>query len=268
MQHHIQTIEIIKNEIIDIMLFLPQKKHTQFKDFINEKFNNYQQSFKKIFNPQAIIKKDMEYFADVRSLAKYNENLISGWLIEDLFMYIFNMSIFKEYGFEIKINNHDSDRIIKKRRDYINSDPDYIISFKKIEFKLEIQALLIKFPKFHIKKNKADRIINNNSFLYHFNLYNQNIFFFNHLDIRKLGKLTRINAFGGKEGYEYQQNQIPFNKKLKFNKHLINKIIITLYWFYLCKKYTTINFQHKLNEITTQIKTIENMLKMIKDSKY
>ncbi len=163
-----------------------------FISYLTDKYNDYINKFNNIFDPSKQIKEDMKYFADVRTLAKYNENIISGWLVEDFFIFLFKLDIFKEHDFLLNFNSHDSDRIIKKEREYINSDPDFNIIHNDIEFKLEVQALLIPYNKFHIKKNKADRLDKYTSFLLCLLLSHKKIVFFYPDDISDLGILTNI----------------------------------------------------------------------------
>ena len=266
MQKHLDTIKKIKNNILELKEFLKESEHHNFKEYIDKKYNQYNKSFEEAFDPSRQINLDMRYFSDVRTLAKYNENLITGWLIEDFFIFLFKIPIFKDYNFKIEIESHDSDRIIKKERDYINSDPDFIVKHNNVDFKIEIQSLLINYHMFHIKKNKANRMLNNNSFIYHLNLQNKEIIFLNAADIKEIGKLTSIRAFGGKKGYEFINEQIPKNKKFQFDSQLLNKIIVTLYWFYLCKKYGIEDFHIKRNEILQNHNSIISLLKHIKES--
>ena len=215
--------------------------------------------YKEIFNPTKKIKTDMAYFADVRTLAKYNEDIVSGWLVEDLFLFLFNLDIFKQHNFQFKIDSHDSDRVIKKERNYINSDPDFVVTHKDISFKLEIQALLIPYNKFHIKKNKADRLFSMNSFIYSLLLINQEIIFFYPDDIARFGTLTKIKAFGGKDGYEYIINNLPKNKRVT-NKNIDKKLLLTLYGFYFYKKLGKIEFYKFRKQILSQYSTVEDIL--------
>ena len=178
-------------------------------------------------------------------------------------MYLFNLPIFKQHNFIFKIDSHDSDRIIKKERTFINSDPDFIVFHNEEEFKLEIQSLLIPYNKFHIKKNKADRLFNMTSFLYSLLLINKEIVFFYPSDIKKYGKLTKIKAFGGKDGYEYMINDLPNNKKLG-NKNFDKKLLITLYWFYFYKKLGKADFFRFRNNIIKNCKDINALIKILK----
>lgn len=68
----------------------------QFVEYITDKYNQYINQFRSIFNPSKQIKKDMKYFADVRILVKYNENIIFGWLVEDFYIFLFNLKNVKK----------------------------------------------------------------------------------------------------------------------------------------------------------------------------
>jgi len=263
---HLNNILRNYNNLIKICGFLDAKEFEKYKVYLEEKYNSYIKSYITIFNPSKEIKEDMTYFADVRTLAKYNEDIISGWLVEDFFIYIFNLPIFQEHKFLFKIESHDADRIIKKERTFINSDPDFIISHNNLEFKVEVQSLLIPYGKFHIKKNKADRLSNMTSFLYSLLLINQEIIFFYPDDIKTYGLLTKIKAFGGKDGYEYIINSLPKKKKLQVHK-LDLKLIITLYWFYFYKKLGKEEFYKFQSELLNGCKSIDDLIKRLKNTK-
>lgn len=260
---HLNNLERNYKNLIALCEFLSENEYIVYREYMNKKYQNYIKSYKEIFDPQKEIKEDMTYFADVRTLVKYNEDIISGWLVEDFFLYIFSMPIFKANDFEFRIDSHDSDRIIKKERTFINSDPDFIVTHKNIEFKLEIQSLLIPYNKFHIKQNKATRLFSMTSFLYCLILTQKNIVFFNPDDIKDYGFLTKIKAFGGKDGYEYIIDKLPKNKILS-NSNLDKKLLITLYWFYYYKKLGKDNFYLFKERTMRDIKDSTTLLNELK----
>lgn len=258
LNQHLSNIQRNYTNLIDLGSFLDNDDLLNFKDFMNIRYQTYLESFKEIFEPNKKINNDMVYFTDVRSLAKYNEDIVSGWLVEDFFSFILKLNIFKEHNFTFEIINHDADRKIKKERTYINSDPDFIIYHKNLDFKLEIQALLIPYDKFHIKNNKALRLLSMTSFLYCLLLTKKEIIFFYPDDIMTLGSFTHIQAFGGKEGYEFKTKELPKNKRIHNN--FLNKILITLYWFYWYKKLGKENFYIFQKKVITESKTIYDLL--------
>lgn len=265
-QEHIRNILKVKNDILNFSRPIKNINYLELEIYLNNKYNIYIKKFADIFIPDKEITEDMQYFADIRPLSKYNENIISGWLIEDFFIYIFNLEIFKAHNFHFKLDNHDADRIIKKERTYINSDPDFTILHKDNTFKIEIQALLIKYNKFHIKKNKADRLLNIHSFLLSFLLQENKIAYFYPLDIEQFGKLTQIKAFGGKIGYEYFISALPNNKFITQSSFL-EKLVLLLYWFYYHKNLSSKEFIKFQNDIKENYKTVTSILNYLKGNK-
>ena len=259
---HINNITLVKNNIIKFASFLDSTQYTKFYIYIDEQYVSYITSFKSIFTPKKEIKEDMSYFADVRSLSKYNEDIISGWLIEDFFIFIFKLDIFKKHHFSFRLDNHDADRVIKKERTYINSQPDFTITNKATTFKVEVQSLLINYDKFHIKENKANKLLYNNSFLLCFLLKEENIIFFYPSNIKKYGRLTKIKAFGGKKGYEYIIAQLPKNKFISKNNFL-KKLVIVLYWFFYNIKLEN-DFDKFCQNSIHNYKTIDSLLDYLK----
>ncbi|MEC7822546.1 MAG: hypothetical protein VYA20_02200 [Candidatus Neomarinimicrobiota bacterium] len=264
MKDHLKNTKKVKDDILTLAEFLEKKEYEIFTQYLEDKYKKYSKSFIDIFDPSKKIEKDMEYFSDVRTLSKYNENLISGWLVEDFFIYIFSLPIFNQYGFSITLDSHDSDRVIKKKREYISSDPDFTVEYRGQEYTVEIQSLLIPYGKFHIKKNKADRLLSQkDSFLYHLNLQNQEIVYFYPSDIEKYGKLTKIWAFGGKKGYEYVIDKMPKGKKI-YSSTFIERIIITLYWFYYYKELGEEEFNIFRDSITKKNSDVSSLLNHLK----
>jgi len=259
---HINNITLVKNDIIKFACFLDSNQYNKFHTYLEEKYSSYISSFKSIFEPNKEIKEDMIYFTDIRSLSKYNEDIISGWLIEDFFIFIFKLEIFKTHHFSVTLDNHDADRVIKKERTYINSQPDFTITNKGTTFKVEVQSLLIDYHKFHIKENKANKLLYNNSFLLCFLLKEENIVFFYPNNIKKYGKLTSIKAFGGKKGYEYIIAKLPKNKFINKNNFL-KKLVIIFYWFFYNVKLKN-NFNQFCQNSIHNYKTIDSLLDYLK----
>ena len=234
-EQHISNMINVKKSIIHFGSFLDKREYEALHSYLEERFSTYITSFKEIFQPDKKIDDDMIYFADVRNLSKYNEDIISGWLIEDFFIFLFQLNIFKEHNFTFQLNSHDADRIIKKERTYINSEPDFTIINRGTSFKVEIQSLLIKYNKFHIKENKANKLLYAHSFLLCFLLKEKRIVFFYPNDIKKYGRLTKIKAYGGKSGYEYMIADLPKHKSINKNNFL-KKLTLVFYWFLYDKK--------------------------------
>jgi len=260
---HLTNIKTTYQNLLVLAEDFDDKTKKELYNSLNHKYKLYIKQFEDIFEPKKTIDEDMKYFADIRTLSKYNENIISGWLVEDFFIFLFDLDIFKEHDFTLKFNSHDSDRIIKKERKYINSEPDFNIIHKNIEFKVEIQALLIPYNKFHIKQNKTDRLIKYNSFLLCLLLSRGEIVFFYPDDIDSLGSLTSIKAFGGKKGYEYIIDNIPKNKILT-KSNLLQKILIIFYWFYCYKVLDKQDFNHFMQKIKNNYKSIDILLEKLK----
>ena len=259
LQEHLNNITVSFNNILRFGENFEATTKVPFIEFLTKNYNNYMEQFKEIFTPNKEIETNMEYFTDIRTIAKYNENIISGWLVEDFFIFLFKLDIFKEHNFILNFNSHDSDRVIKKERAYINSEPDFNIFHNGIEFKIEVQALLIPYSKFHIKKNKADRLFILTSFLLCLILTKKEIIFFYPEDISNMGILTEIKAFGNKKGYEYILKNIP-KKKVLNNHSLDKKILILFYWFYFYKKYGREEFHIISNNIKENITSIDQLL--------
>ncbi|MDF1884306.1 hypothetical protein JHD49_10165 [Sulfurimonas sp. SAG-AH-194-C21] len=95
-------------------------------------------------------------------------------------------------------------------------------------------------------------------------LTNKEIVFFYPDDITKYGILTKIKAFGGKDGYEYIINNLPKNKRLQINK-LDLKLLVTLYWFYFYKKLGKENFYKFQQTILSQTTSVEELIKKLKE---
>ena len=264
--HHLNNIKRNYHNLLELGKFLQKSDYEKLSNSLEEKHNNYTTAYKEIFDPQKRIKEDMVYFADVRTLAKYNEDIVSGWLVEDFFFYLFNLQIFKKHDFIFSIDSHDCDRVIKKERTFINSDPDFTVIHNGIKFKLEIQSLLIPYGKFHIKQNKASRLFTMTSFLYCLLLAKKEIVFFNPTDIKNYGKLTKIKAFGGKDGYEYIIDNLPKNKILS-NSGLDKKLLVTLYWFYYYKKLGDEKFEKFRDKVIGESNSIDGLLEILKNEK-
>jgi hypothetical protein len=260
---HVENILHTKDELQLFRNILGTKEQQLFNIYIQEKADSYIDSFKEIFTSQENIDKDMQYFTDIRTLAKYNENIISGWLIEDFFIYLFKLPIFKEYGFKFKFDSHDSDRIIKKKRTFISSEPDFKVIHKNTAFRLEIQSLLINHDKFHIKQNKATHLLHVDSFLFCFLLKKGKILFFYPDDIQKYGTLTNIKSFGGKVGYEYIIDSLPKNRFIT-QENFIKKLVLVLYWFLYNKK-SNEYFDIFSSRVVKKYKTIDEILKYLKN---
>lgn len=260
---HVENISEVKTDLQLFYTSLKTDDNKIFNSYIEEKTDSYTSSFKEIFTPDKHIDKDMEYFTDIRTLAKYNENIISGWLIEDFFIYLFKLPIFKEHNFSFKFDNHDSDRIIKKERTFISSEPDFKVIHKNTAYRLEIQSLLVNHNKFHIKQNKATHLLHVDSFLFCFLLKRGKILFFYPQDIQEYGKLTNIKSFGGKVGYEYIIDSIP-KKKFITKTDFIKKLILVLYWFLYNKK-SNEYFDIFSSRIVKKYKTIDEILKYLKN---
>jgi len=229
---HISEIHKVQR---NLLFFAKQTQDDKLTSLINKNAEKYISIFKEAFDPEKEVSQGMEYYADVRSLAKYNENLVNGWLVEDFYIYIFNLPIFKEHGFTVSISNHDSDRVIKKKRDYIDSNPDFIINYSDISFGLEIQSLLLPLNYFHIKENKANKAIKNTSFIYELLLDKKETVYIFPYSI-KSGTFEKNKNWGGKKSYKFLYNDIPKKRIIK-KDNFVNDFLFSFYLFAYYKKF-------------------------------
>ena len=185
-----------------------------------EKYCNYYNQFKEVYDPNPVKFKDMEYFQDKRTINEYNFDLLKGWMLEDFFKIIFKSKYIAGGGFNVKLNNHDSDRVIKKERSKITSDPDFICN----QFQFEIQGMHFQHHKMNIKLNKYNKAIRKGSFLIHVNIMDGELIFLNPNEIQNIGELKPNENFGGKMCYEILMENIPESIKVR-KENLIDGII-------------------------------------------
>lgn len=85
---HIKNITNTFEKLKELGEYFNDTVSDDFISYLTSKYDDYIIKFENIFDPNKQIKEDIKYFVDVRTLAKYNENIISGWLVEDFFFFI------------------------------------------------------------------------------------------------------------------------------------------------------------------------------------
>ena len=173
----------------------------------------------------------MAYIQDNRTPQEHFIDICRGWLVEDLFAYLFMMPTYK--GLTLQFDNHDKDRIIKVLRKEITSKPDFKIKYQNKTISMEVQSLYANIPYFHIKEHKAKKMIDNNSYLLQLNLVHPEIIIFSPQDIQ-LGTLREIPEFSTdtikKYGYQYYMTDLPKDMKVYNFTHDLPEKIISLFY--------------------------------------
>ena len=197
---------------------------TDYHHYLHNKYYTYQQQLKTINNK---LDKEMAHIQDNRTPEQHFMDICRGWLVEDVFAYLFSLPPYKDLT--LTFDNHDQDRIIRVMRREITAAPDFKITYKNITVKVEVQSLFADIPYFHIKEHKAKKLTNNNSYLIQFNIPHRHIVVFEPHQVA-LGTLKLIEDFSTdtikKYGYRYDIDTLPADMKVyNFVDDLPKKII-------------------------------------------
>jgi hypothetical protein len=195
-----------------------------FHHFLHGKYYEYKQQLKTI---NKTLGKEMEHIQDNRTPEQHFIDICRGWLVEDVFAYLFSLPQYKELT--LSFDNHDQDRIIRVLRKQITAAPDFKITYQDQTIKVEVQSLFANMPYFHIKEHKAKKLTDNNSYLIQFNIPHKQIVVFEPHQI-ELGTYKLIEDFSTetikKYGYRYDIDILPANMKVyNFVEDLPKKII-------------------------------------------
>jgi hypothetical protein len=195
-----------------------------FHHFLHGKYYEYKQQLKTI---NKTLGKEMEHIQDNRTPEQHFIDICRGWLVEDVFAYLFSLPQYKELT--LSFDNHDQDRIIRVLRKQITAAPDFKITYQDQTIKVEVQSLFANMPYFHIKEHKAKKLTDNNSYLIQFNIPHKQIVVFEPHQI-ELGTYKLIEDFSTetikKYGYRYDIDILPADMKVyNFVEDLPKKII-------------------------------------------
>ncbi len=169
----------------------------------------------------------MEHIQDNRTPEQHFIDICRGWLVEDVFAYLFSLPPYNELT--LSFDNHDQDRIIRVLRKQITAAPDFKITYLDQTIKVEVQSLFANMNYFHIKEHKAKKLTDNNSYLIQFNIPHKQIVVFEPHQV-KLGTYKLIEDFSTetikKYGYRYTIDELPKEMIItNFVKNLPQKII-------------------------------------------
>jgi hypothetical protein len=87
-----------------------------FHHFLHGKYYEYKQQLKTI---NKTLGKEMEHIQDNRTPEQHFIDICRGWLVEDVFAYLFSLPQYKELT--LSFDNHDQDRIIRVLRKQTSS---------------------------------------------------------------------------------------------------------------------------------------------------
>lgn len=97
------------------------------------------------------------YLKDRRKPEQYVENIISGWLIEEMVL-----EWFIDRGLSCELAGNDKNRVIQKKQVInISSDADLIVNNRQVE----IQLANVKLKSYDVKENKINRALKNNTLI-------------------------------------------------------------------------------------------------------
>jgi len=203
---------------------------TEYHYYMHDKYFAYKQQLKTI---DKTLGKEMGYITDNRTPEQHFMDIARGWLVEDVFAYLFSLPPYKDLT--LTYDNHDKDRIIRVIRKEITADPDFKITYKNITISMEAQSMYANQPFFNIKEHKANRLLNNNSYLSHLNIPHKHIVLFKPYHIQ-LGNHGVIEAFSDrsknilKYGFQYDIDELPSTMiATNFVEELPKKIISLFY---------------------------------------
>ena len=198
--------------------------NSTFHHFLHGKYYKYKKQLKTI---NKTLGKEMEHIQDNRTPEQHFIDICRGWLVEDVFAYLFSLPQYNELT--LLFDNHDQDRIIRVLRKQITAAPDFKITYLHQTIKVEVQSLFANMPYFHIKEHKAKKLTDNNSYLIQFNIPHKQIVVFEPHQV-KLGTYKLIEDFSTetikKYGYRYDIDILPADMKVyNFVEDLPKKII-------------------------------------------
>ena len=199
-------------------------KSKNYNHYLHGKYYEYNQQLKTI---NKTLGKEMEHIQDNRTPEQHFIDICRGWLVEDVFAYLFSLPQYNELT--LSFDNHDQDRIIRVLRKQITAAPDFKITYQDQTIKVEVQSLFANMPYFHIKEHKAKKLTDNNSYLIQFNIPHKQIVVFEPHQV-KLGTYKLIEDFSTetikKYGYRYDIDILPSDMKVyNFVEDLPKKII-------------------------------------------
>ena len=205
---------------------LSEKK--EYHNYLRLKYQEYKNQLETI---KKTLGQGMAYITDNRTPEEHFIDICRGWLVEDLFAYLFMMPTYEDLT--LQFDNHDKDRIIRVLRKEITSTPDFKITYQNKTISMEVQSLYANIPYFHIKEHKAKKMIDNNSHLLQLNLVHPEIIIFSPQDIQ-LGTLREIPEFSTdtikKYGYQYYMTDLPKDMKVYNFTHDLPEKIISLFY--------------------------------------
>ena len=195
-----------------------------FHHFLHGKYFEYKQQLKTI---NKTLGEGMKYITDNRTPEEHFIDICRGWLVEDVFAYLFTLPQYKELT--LSFDNHDQDRVIRVLRRQITSSPDFKITHNNQTISVEVQSLFADISFFHIKEHKAKKLTDNNSYLIQLNIPHKQIVVFEPHQV-KLGTYKLIEDFSTetikKYGYRYDIDILPADMKVyNFVEDLPKKII-------------------------------------------
>ena len=199
-------------------------KSKNYNHYLHGKYYEYKQQLKTI---NKTLSKEMEHIQDNRTPEEHFIDICRGWLVEDVFAYLFSLPQYNELI--LSFDNHDQDRIIRVLRKQITAAPDFKITYQDQTIKVEVQSLFANMPYFHIKEHKAKKLTDNNSYLIQFNIPHKQIVVFEPHQV-ELGTYKLIEDFSTetikKYGYRYDIDILPADMKVyNFVEDLPKKII-------------------------------------------
>ena len=203
---------------------------TEYHHYMHDKYFAYKQQLKTINNQ---LDKEMAHIQDNRTPEQHFMDICRGWLVEDVFAYLFSLPPYKDLT--LTFDNHDKDRIIRVIRKEITADPDFKITYKNITISMEAQSMYADMPFFNIKEHKANRLLNNNSYLLHLNIAQRHIVLFKPYHIQ-LGNHGIIEAFSDrsknilKYGFQYDVDELPSTMIATNFVDDLPKKITSLFW--------------------------------------
>ena len=204
--------------------------NSDYHHYLHNKYYSYKQQLKTINNK---LDKEMAHIQDNRTPEQHFIDICRGWLVEDMLCYLFSLPPYKELT--LNFDNHDQDRLIRVMRKEITADPDFKITYENTTIRMEAQSMYADMPFFNIKEHKANRLIENDSYLLHLNLAQKHIVLFKPYHIQ-LGNHGVIEAFSDrskniiKYGYQYDIEELPSRMIATNFVEELPKKIISLFW--------------------------------------
>ena len=202
-------------------------KSKEYNHYLHGKYYEYKQQLKTI---KKTLGEGMKYITDNRTPEEHFIDICRGWLVEDVFAYLFTLPQYKELT--LSFDNHDQDRVIRVLRRQITSSPDFKITHNNQTISVEVQSLFANMNYFHIKEHKAKKLTDNNSYLIQFNVPHKHIVLFQEHEI-KLGTYNLIDDWSNdiikKYGYKYIIDDLPKEMIISNFVDKLPKKIISLF---------------------------------------